>query len=64
MQITLVRYKPTVKDETIELDLKPDAYREAMGNEYVTYAGYTYRQTEIGSGVFLSIRPLALDAGA
>ena len=60
MQITLLTFKAAVKDEVVELDLTPDRHREAMGSEYVTFAGKTYRQSEIGSGVFTSIRPLDL----
>lgn len=62
MQIALVKYKPTIKDEVIELDLSAAAHREAVGNKYVSFAGGVYKQTEIGSGVFMSIHPHPVEA--
>lgn len=47
-------------DECIEIEYPDREYRRIVQSEFVKFAGNVYRQSVIGSGVFLSIHPLDL----
>lgn len=60
--IELNRATDGIKDECISVGVGLTAKRDILQHEFLTFAGVTYRQTEIGSGVFLSIHPYDLGA--